>query len=86
MKQDVSGFRELRKVLNLVAAPNNRGVLDGVTAFSLLTALSDGTGVVSIQQIHADTGRRDTATYRQGQLLGVDFAITPQRGYIVFTQ
>ena len=52
------------------------------TAFSMLGAIGSD-NAISIQQFNPDTGRFETAGFRNGVIVGVDFPLLPGKGYFV---
>jgi hypothetical protein len=73
----------MRKGFNLMGAPTNTGIIH-VSAFVLLEDMGGEAVVKSIQQFNPATGKFDTAAYVDGNLAGVDFALNPKFGYIVY--
>ena len=73
-------------VWNLRAGANLAGtacVPSGLSAFQLLPAIGDETVVSSIQRYNPGTGKFETAGYRNGQAIGVDFSIKAGEGYFI---
>jgi hypothetical protein len=53
------------------------------SAFALLKAIGDETFVSSIQRYNTDTGKFETASYLNGQTIGINFPIKAGEGYII---
>jgi hypothetical protein len=53
------------------------------SAFTLLKAIGDESFVSSIQRYNTDTGKFETASYLNGQPVGVNFPIKAGEGYII---
>ena len=72
---------DLNPGMNLFGTPC---AAPGMSAFELLKRIGDETVVSSIQRFNPDTGRFETAVYKDGQPAGVDFQIIPGEGIFIY--
>ncbi len=71
---------ELKAGTNLVGSPC---VLPDLTVFLLLQKIGED-NAISIQRFNPDTGNFETASYLNGEIMGIDFPIRAGEGYFIY--